>query len=607
MEILVTGNIKWLKNDFWEILAKQNQVIVCAEGTDAIKGNNISTYQIGIGQPEFEQLFLTYNIDYVVMLSGRFDQDTYDEIRYVDQILAICRKSGRTKIIYICPSKQITVCYGETHTIVEDACDRMCGMFCAEGGNLLKLTVPYLVSATQGNDFFDAFYQSMEEAGRIVLIYHQEHSMDFLFGSDLASFLNIVTEENVSGYEHYRLYGGNEMTAGELAGLIVKAAERNEEGITISFGSAYREREQGFEKDRQEIRSRYGWFPREKLADRVGEWYADCQKKKKPKWRKKGTVTACGKRLYLFEIAVLFAVCEILTAKTRYMQLVDFADFRLFCVAIAGMMYGLRYGMIAAVATCVAYLIGVGGGASWQIQFYNIINWLPFATYLLTGAIAGYTRDKYQDQIENLTKSRKIMEDKYIYLNQMYGKALADKERYGRQIINYKDSLGHIYAATKKLSSMHAEEILRQAVSVLEEMMETQSAAIYLIDSGSQARLCACSERMAKRLDQTICLDDLPECMHELEKSGSWINRAFLKGQPDYAYGIYRDHVLLGMITILEVQHRQMSLEYRNRFQIVSEMIRDAFLRAVDYEKAIGYESQVQLRAEQYDGKEKET
>ena len=50
-----------------------------------------------------------------------------------------------------------------------------------------------------------------------------------------------------------------------------------------------------------------------------------------------------------------------------------------------------------------------------------------------------------------------------------------------------------------------------------------------------------------------------------------------------------------------------MSLEYRNRFQIVSEMIRDAFLRAVDYEKAIGHDSQVQLRAEQYDGKEKET
>ena len=137
--------------------------------------------------------------------------------------------------------------------------------------------------------------------------------------------------------------------------------------------------------------------------------------------------------------------------------------------------------------------------------------------------------------------------------------------------------------------------------------METQSAAIYLIDSDSQARLCACSERMTERMDQTIRLDDLPECMQELEKSGTWINRAFLKGQPDYAYGIYRDHVLFGMITIQEVRHRQMSLEYRNRFQIVSEMIRDAFLRAVDYEKAIGHDSQVQLRAEQYDGKEKET
>lgn len=606
MEILVTGNIRWLKNDFWEVLAKQNQVVVCAPDTESIKGNIISTYQFEIGQIEFEQMFLTYNFDYVIDLSGSFEQDAYDEIRSLEKILAVCRKREQTKMIYICPSRQISVCHGEAHAIIENACDRICGLFCAEGGCLTRLSVPYLVSATQNNDIFNVFYQSMAESGRLDIGYRKEHMIDFLFGSDLALFLNAVMEESEGGYRNYRLYGGNEMTAMEMAEIITKSSGRNDDDISVSFGSAYRDYDLGNEKDKQELRSKYGWFPKEKLENRVGDWYADYQKKTRATRKKKAGLTVGEHRLYLSEIAVFFVVCEILTVMTRSMQLVDFADFRLFCVAIVGMMYGLRYGMIVAVATCIAYLAGFGGGASWQIQFYNIVNWLPFATYLLTGAIAGYTRDRYQDQIENLTKSQEIMEDKYIYLNQMYDKALENKESYGRQIVNYKDSLGRVYAVTKKLDSMHVDEILRQAIGILEDMMETQRVAIYFIDGDSLARLRTCSEGLADTLPGSISLDDMPECRQALESSVTWVNRAFLEGQPDYAYGIYKDHVLWGMIILQKVQYRQMSLAYLNRFNIVSGLIGDALLRAADYEKTIGHDAAESVQPEQLVVKEKE-
>lgn len=606
MEILVTGNIRWLKNDFWEVLAKQNQVVVCAPDTESIKGNIISTYQFEIGKIEFEQMFLTYNFDYVIDLSGSFEQDAYDEIRSLEKILAVCRKREQTKMIYICPSRQISVCYGEAHAIIENACDRICGLFCAEGGCLTRLSVPYLVSATQNNDIFNVFYQSMAESGRLDIGYRKEHIIDFLFGSDLAFFLSAVMEESEGGYRSYRLYGGNEMTAMEMAEIITKSSGRNDDDVSVSFGGAYRHYDLENEKDKQELRSKYGWFPKEKLENRVGDWYADYQKKTTPTRKKKAGLTVGEHRLYLAEIAVLFVVCEILTVMTRSMQLVDFADFRLFCVAIVGMMYGLRYGMIVAVATCIAYLAGFGGGASWQIQFYNIVNWLPFATYLLTGAIAGYTRDRYQDQIENLTKSQEIMEDKYIYLNQMYDKALENKEIYGRQIVNYKDSLGRVYAVTKKLDSMHVDEILRQAIGILEDMMETQRVAVYFMDGDSLARLRTCSEGLADTLPGSISLDDMPECRQALESSVTWVNRAFLEGQPDYAYGIYKDHVLWGMITLQKVQYRQMSLAYLNRFNIVSGLIGDALLRAADYEKTIGHDAAESVQPEQLVVKEKE-
>lgn len=588
MEILVTGNISRLKNDFFTDLAEHHKMVVCGPGADKIDVDKVSPYNFEIGQNEFEKMFLAYNFDYIVYFSYVLDREGFQEMESLDKIFSLCRKRDQIKVVYVTCDKSVSIRFNNTHNTIERACDELCRGFSQEGRTLLKLSVPELVSAAGNTGAFDAYYAQMEQRQCFETPYRADHRVDYLFGSDLAAFVIALFEVDENGYMEQTLFGGNERSVSELAELLERSAGYGDYDIRKNYGERFCETT----VDKQKLRSRYGWFPKEKLDHYTDGWYREYKEASAPrkKWTwdpdKNGMRAGIkGKLLNFVEVALLFALCEVLNAYTRDMALVDFADFRLFFAAITGMMYGLRYGVFGAAAVCLSYAVSLGGGVNWQIQFYNIANWLPFATYLLTGAIAGYTKDRYQNLIQDAQKSQKVMEDKYIYLNELYSRTLENKENYRNQIVNYKNSFGRIYAASRQLNSMMSGEIFYQAITVLEDMLGTQRVAIYSLDGGNFARLNACSRGLTNTLTKSIRLDAMPDCMRVLEKSETWVNRERLEGYPDYAYAIYRDSVLSGLIMIYDVEYEHMGIEYLNRFNIISGLISDALIRAARFQQ----------------------
>lgn len=588
MEILVTGNIGHVKNDFFSELADRHKTVVCGPGADRIDVDKVSPYHFEIGRSEFEKMFLTHNFDYVIYFSYVLDRQAFQELESLDRIFSLCRKREKLKVVYVTCSKSVSIRFDNAHAAIEHACDELCHDFCKEGRTLMKLSVPELVSAAGNTGIFDVFYEQMEQRHCFETAYRADHRVDYLFGSDLGAFVNALIEVDESGYVEQTLFGGNERPVSELVELTERVAGYGDYDIRKEYGGLAC----GTEVDRLKLRSRYGWFPREKLDSYMEGWYEEykaggTQKKKRIRNLAEAgaAVGIRGKLLCFVEVAVLFLTCELLNYYTRDMALVDFADFRLFFAAITGMMYGLRYGVFGAVAVCVSYVFSLGGGVNWQIQFYNIANWLPFATYLLTGAIAGYTRDRYQNLIQDAQESQKVMEDKYIYLNELYSRTVENKENYRNQIVNYKNSFGRIYAASRQLNSMMSGEIFYQAITVLEDMLDTQRVAIYSLDGGNFARLNACSRGLTDTLTKSLRLDAMPDCMRVLQASETWVNRERLKGYPDYAYGIYRDSVLSGLIMIYDAEYAHMGIEYLNRFNIISGLISDALIRAARFQQ----------------------
>ena len=594
MEALVLGNIKYIGNDFLEVLVERVKTVVCGSDVERLSVKKASIYDYEINQTEFDKMFMTFEFDYIIFMSWGLGGKAYDEIKYLDRIFEMCGRKRRTKLIYVQPQRSAAVHWIDMYDIVERAGNELCRQFCENGGSVLKVSVPYLVSDKECPAELLSIYEELKQKKQFKTRLSGDSIVDFLFVSDLAWFIRAAMDEDESGYIECALGGGNDMTMRDWLYIVERSAGIKEYDINAQYGTICFDGDSDAEAEekRRYIRKRYGWFPQESIDDIVGSWYSaycELEKSKELSLREKlasGEFAKLKEKIVdISEIFILFLLCEVLTHATRGMELVDFADFRLFFVVIAGTMYGLRYGIAASIAACVMYFISLSAGSSWQIQFYNIINWLPFATYVLTGAIAGYTKDKYTDELKSLQKSQKIIEDKYGYLNELYTKTLENKESFSNQIVNYKNSFGRIYAATKQLNSMRPSEIFYHAIVVLEDMLETQSVAIYSLDGGQFARLNACSRKLANSLTKSLRLSDIPDCRRALEAGETWVNREMLAGQPDYAAGIYRSDRLLGIIVIQQARYDQMSMEYMNRFNIISGLISDTLIRAADYQE----------------------
>lgn len=588
MEILVTGNIKWLENDFFVALAQQNKVVVCGENAGKINVKRVTPYQFSLEQEEFERLFFTFDFDYVVYFSASMEKNAYQEIAYLHTIFELCKRRQRIKLIYVRHTKETSCMYGETQQIIESACLEMCRHYAEESGALLNIAVPFIVAKDKPVGLFEEIFEKIVKEQRITLSLAENQVVDFLFGNDLGNFLNAFFEEGEGGYLEYYLSGGNEIRMCELINKIDDIAGTDGKYINVTYGNVLAKKE----KCSNGLRQKYGWFPKENIINCLSDWYASYTKKEqvaKKRFRQKireGRYARLKERvLNIVECVALFLVCEVLTVKTRDMQLVDFADFRLFFVVIVGMLYGLHFGVLGSVAVCIAHFASVGENVNWQIQFYNIVNWLPVATYMLAGSIAGYTKDRYKDMVTNAQKSQEVMEDKYIYLNELYTRVLENKENYSSQIVNYKNSFGRIYAATKQLNSVHPSELFYHAIVVLEDMMETQSVAIYSLDGERFARLNACSRSLMNELTKSLKLDEISECAETLKQGETWINRERIENCPDYACGIFSQNTLVGIIAIQHVAYSQMSIDYMNRFNIVSGLISDSLIRATEYQK----------------------
>ncbi len=576
MEILIVGNVQCLSRDFFKVIAEKNKIVLCGGKAEVNSVDNVSNYEFDIKSDEFARLFTTFSFDKVIYVSDTITTVNYSEIENLEKVIDLCQKRESTQFIYINPTNVISEKYKGQYEIIKVASDRLCERYVEKGGSMLDLEVPYIVSEQSIGTYFECILKNDDTFN---IVYSKEQQIDLLFDSDLAEFLCHFFEEEESGCIKYILSGNNVYAISDFLHILFERLGKDKK---IVYGDVCVERQ----TEKTDLRKKYGWFARKKADNYFNEWienYKVSTKKKKTKSNnKQGWKT---KIISFIEILVLFIVCELIIYKTRDNNTIGFVDFRLFFVIIAGMMYGLKSGIIASIVACISYFYNSSDYGNWQIQFYNIVNWLPFAVYMLTGAIAGYSKDKYEDMLEDSQEERRILETKYIYLNELYAKVLENKENYSNQIVNYRNSFGRIYNATKQLDSVLPGEIFYNAVAVIEDMLETSSVAIYSVDAGSSyARLNACSRDLMFSLNKSINIEDMEMVKRALELKQTWVNKERFENVFDYAYGVIRNDKLVGIIAIVDAQYNQMGMEYQNRFEIMSGLISDSLVRAIEYQ-----------------------
>lgn len=602
MNILLMGNLRQISTGFLSPIEKDNKCIIYDEQEkSSLKGRNVIHYiKEGTDDEEILKVFAAFDFDFVIFFSGALDGaiKIYDELEKVESAVYAGRKSKVGHFIYVTTNDLAAIESGQSECHKFDAksrqvllrsCEELFHSFAEEGRmKFLVLKIPYLYNMENQTCQLTDWICSGNRGEEIKLRGSEYQETDFLCDADLGELLaRIVDEPCKEYYSEMWISGENPITLGELSELLRK--------YIPNAGIIYKNHEDCVpcRKKDERAMAEYGWYPKHVLDADVEQLVRknaeDASEKNRKKKRERRSANLRDKIGIACELIAVFILAELLNYVIRDNVLINFIDFRLIFVVIAGTMNGLSSGVAAAVLSCLGYVVSETADMQWQIIFYNVENWLPFACYFLLGAISGYTKDKHEDEVLYAREEHELLEKKYTFLNGLYNHVLESKDSFNSQIIGYKDSFGKVYSAVKKLDTVLPDKVFYEAVNILEELLENHSVAIYTIDSRYDfARLNVCSKQMNRMLHKSLKMSDYPFLEKQLYEGKSFVNTDCLEGYPAYAAPIHDKEKRMGMILLMNSGDHRMNMEFMNKFNIISDLISDSLIRAMEFERLSG-------------------
>lgn len=286
----------------------------------------------------------------------------------------------------------------------------------------------------------------------------------------------------------------------------------------------------------------------------------------------------------LFSAFILMEMLNKISHNSAQFQMIDF---RLLYVVIMSSVYGMDMGIVSAIlagiSVGIAYLTA---GTDKLTMFYDPTNWLPFIAYFTAGGVCGHFRSKGADKVKLAQLENKLLKDKFLNLKKLYGVALENQKVYKKQIIGSSNSLGKVFEITQKLDVLEPNELLENAVQVMEEMLNNETIAIYAVGADKEfGKLKACSKQLEQNLPERIHLARYDRAMPIVEKGDIWINKELRDNYPMYLKKIRGAEGKELLVMVLRSAYEQQGMYYTNWINILCGLIENAFLRAMEYQK----------------------
>lgn len=592
VDILFAGNTMAVSDDFYRHIDKEYRLVILREDVVKQKHKEKNLLYFGCtGDEDTEKIFHTFDFETVVFFSQVLDGEKkiFDELEKLEYILYLCRKGKVKSFIYITGNRQP----GEeengeaSRVILLNACEQLCKKSAVNDGiNVQLIRMPYLYHCVIKSSHVGRWLDAAMSGQRVKLPGYQNTMTDFVREDDLAGLLERMFDDPwEEPYIETRISGKNKLTFEQLAAILGGLTADKSRKTQIEY-TGKDECTPTYQEDSW-ARNEYGWIPKADIEADLKE--AAGRYIKESAGKKRGIFYRLYSNRLLrvtTEQLVLFFVAEALNYITRNNVMFNFLDFRLVYIAIMACMNGLGAGAAAALISSAGYIASNVTAVSWQVLFFNIENWFPFACYMLLGCVLGYTTDKAQDEINSKTKELKLFEEKYAFLHGLYMEVSEGKERFNNQIIGYRDSFGKMYSVVKRLNTTLPEKVFYEAIDVMEEVLDNSHVAVYSISPDSiYSRLYVCSKSCTGKVKKSLKLTDYPELFKSLQNNDIFINKRAKKEYPAYAAPIRRDGMLVGMILIMEADYGRMNIEFSNKLRIMTDMIQDSLVRAMEYKE----------------------
>lgn len=584
MEVLVVGNTAYVDDDFCAKAFPGDHVqVVAAQDTRRDESSPHASWK-----ELLQHLEQAYDFDRVVYLSNYLTPhiDSVGDIELLRSVFRACM-GRRIQLLYIAGpagAEGAADAAGRTGKgIIAHAANDLCRYYAAREGVQTKiLRVPFLYTASAALE--DPFLVPLFDAcstGSVALQGAQDAAFPLLCAEELAVLVRRIFDSWDGNFETLDVADTFHHTAGEV-GDALKALFP---GLAVAYGDSA-----GYALPASDVaRVRYGWFQRydllRDLSTIQARWGAGRIKKINPLRAAIDRIQMRSLSIKCLETGVAWVLFEVLEHLFSQSAQLNVLDYRLLYVVLIGTLYGLDFGLVAALLASVGLAASyfTQYGYTFQGLFYEPSNWLPFIAYFVVGAVCGYVQLRNSEAIRAERDQNELVRNRNTFLTQLYHDAIEDKRAYRRQIVGRHDSFGKIFAVTQELDVLNPRDIYRKCCELLGEILENDSVTIYHVSGGAFARLVAASPAISNNVPRSLSLDDLVPVLQG-SISGLWVNRALTPGLPMFGYAIERDGAPAVLIFVRHVAESQMTLYYQNLIRILCGLVESALGRAFDYE-----------------------
>lgn len=585
MEVLVVGNTAYVDDDFCAkaFPGDHVKVVAAAESRRDESSPHASWNEL------LQHLEQAYEFDRVVYLSNFLTPhtDTVGDIELLRSVFRAC-VGRRVQLLYVAGpagAEGASDAAGRTGKgIIARAANDLCRHYAAHEGVQAKiLRVPFLYTAS--TVLKDPFFAPLFDAcltGSVALQGSEDAAFPLLCAEELAVLVRRIFDSWDASFETLDVADTFHHTSGEV-GEALKAVFPD---LAVAYGDSA-----GYALPVSDIvRVRYGWFQRydllRDLSSIQARWDAGRAGKVNPLRAAIDRIQMRTLPIKCLETGVAWALFEVLQHLFSQSAQLNVLDYRLLYVVLIGTLYGLDFGLVAALLASVGLAVSyfTQYGYTFQGLFYEPSNWLPFIAYFVVGAVCGYVQLRNSEAIKVERDRNELVRNRNTFLTQLYHDATEDKRIYKRQIVGRHDSFGKIFAVTQELDVLNPRDIYRKCCELMGEILENDSVTIYHVSGGAFARLVAASPVIAEDAPRSISLDQLAPLLGGEGRSSLWVNRELTSGLPMFGYTIERDGAPAVLIFVRRAAENQMTLYFQNLFRILCGLVESALGRAFDYE-----------------------
>lgn len=603
METLLTGYIDSVSQSFLSHLSMKTDIIISAE-RDAhdFSGKHITSYYQSVLDDDFMNFFSSYSFDAVLFFLTPPESRETDahELEKLERVLEACMQRPIKKVIVVSSAYagkiNASTPPADDHMSLKHNSIRLFSIkeLCQVYRETYHVPITILrTSSLFGEDesvsYVGNSLKQLVNKDHIMLDGKPEQQVSFLSMTDLGRLIERILLEPDKNVATLYVPGASVLSLRQYADVL----GRSREPVTVHFTG--KELSIGQPLDSEHVSKEYQWEPTVRLEEEIPSLIESMRQNNQDK---KKSVWGRIRKFYQSHTLMLAAV-ELIIGYLLMEYLLDFSqttvqfrviDFRLFFVVLFAGAHGPQIGLMAALlASFSTYSSFSAMGVDWRIIFYDVENWIPFASYFIVAWIIGYIRDRYKMDLADAKEDLEYLSNRYALLNDLYLRSLERKSSYEKQIISYSDSFGKLYQFTKLLEYADPSRYFLEALDAVEDMLDSQSISFYLSrENKTRAYRFICSDKVTAETPEIFKYEDYPELKNLVINGGVWTNTKQFEGYPEYAVRIYKTTDFTVFMTVHTASFDQMSLYFENLIKVTGHFVSTTLEHKMhSYEKLI--------------------